>query len=256
MSKRANQNTGLWLHGSSGRMGQEIQKALLEKADGLRLVGGSALTFEGGSLHQGQKVTAKLLAQALAHKEVEVIVDFSVAEANRLLLDAVTQSGIKGKKVLVGTTGLPPKQIAAWEKAAKAQKLALLIAPNTSVGVLTAVRAAVLAATPLAAMGFDVAIVETHHNKKVDAPSGTAKFFASAITDARKQTKIEMHSVRGGGVFGEHEVRLIGPNEEVTISHRAFSRQLFATGALTLASWLAEQGPGVYALTDVDVTKA
>ncbi len=235
-------------------MGQEIQKIVRTGEHGFALVGGSA-----------EDHSATALAKELSRRDVDVIVDFSAPEGNALLLKAVAASGIKDKKVLIGTTGLSTAALEAWEKAAKAQKLTLLIAPNTSIGVLVGLKAALLAALPLAGLGFDVEIVETHHRAKKDAPSGTAKFFADniqktlkgskVVTDrsgARKAGEIGVHSIRGGGVFGEHEIRLIGDGEELTISHRAFSRQLFATGALVLARWLTKQQPGRHVLAEID----
>jgi 4-hydroxy-tetrahydrodipicolinate reductase len=171
---------------------------------------------------------------------------------------------VRHKSVVIGTTGLPAAQLAAWRDTAAAQELRLLIAPNTSVGILVALKAAILAATPLVGIGFDVEITETHHRAKVDAPSGTARFLADSlaqaipelnvVTDrrgARQRGELGVHSVRGGGVFGEHEIRLLGDAEEIRISHRAFSRSLFASGALVLAGWILKQEPGVYGLLDV-----
>jgi 4-hydroxy-tetrahydrodipicolinate reductase len=99
----------------------------------------------------------------------------------------------------------------------------------------------------LAPLGFDIEITETHHRMKADAPSGTALLLADVIhsalpgstidfnrTGARKKNSIGVHSVRGGGIFGEHDIRLISDDEELSISHRAFSRALFAKGALSL----------------------
>lgn len=254
MSKKKQTGSGLWLHGSSGRMGQEIQKAVSTGEHGFAFVGGSA---EGHS--------AAALAKELSRSDVDVIVDFSAPEGNALLLKAVTSSGVKDKKILIGTTGLSAAALQAWEKTVKAQKLTLLIAPNTSIGVLVGLKVALLAALPLTGLGFDVEIVETHHRAKKDAPSGTARFFADNIqkavkgskivedrSGARKAGEIGVHAVRGGGVFGEHEIRLIGDGEELKISHRAFSRQLFATGALVLARWLTKQKPGRHVLADID----
>lgn len=230
--------TRVWLQGADGRMGTEIQKAIASGTQGFAL--------------------ADDLNRA------DVVIDFSTPDGNAALLKDMTKAKLSGKAVLIGTTGLKPAQISAWEKAAKSHKHRLLVAPNTSLGVLVGLRAALTAALPLAGLGFDVEIVETHHRMKQDAPSGTARFFADnihkalkgskVVTDrkgARKAGEIGVHAVRGGGVFGEHEIRIIGDGEELKISHRAFSRQLFATGALVLARWLQKQKPGVHRLTDV-----
>lgn len=258
---------GLWLHGSSGRMGREIQKALLDqKASPLRLLGGSAETFEGELFLQGKPVDSDTLATMLARPETDLILDFTTEAGNALLLEAFEAADLERKAVLIGTTGLPESQLARWKKVAAAKKLALLIAPNTSVGVLMTVKAALTAAGVLSGLGFDIEIVETHHRHKRDAPSGTARFMASTLCDAikgletvtdrvgaRKPGEIGIHAVRGGAVFGEHEIRIIGESEEVTISHRAFSRALFASGALVLGAWIVRQKPGIYGLMDVSV---
>lgn len=246
--------TKLWLHGLTGRMGQEIERLARTGENGLKVVGGSA---------EGLSSTA--LAKELAAKRIDVIVDFSTPEGNALLLKAVTAGKIRGQAVLIGTTGLTTAAIRGWESAAKRQSLKLLVAPNTSIGILIGLKAALLAAPPLAALGFDVEIVETHHRMKKDAPSGTAKFFAENLRGAlkgsqvvtgrkgaRKTKEIGLHSVRGGGVFGEHEIRIIGIDEELRISHRAFSRKLFASGALVLCRWLAGQKPGRHRLEAID----
>lgn len=235
-------------------MGQAIQTALTINSHGFRLIGGS------------DAMPARELAQALAQSAVEAIVDFSTPDGNALLLKAVTIGKIKNRRVLIGTTGLSPKALDAWGKAAKAQSLTLLVAPNTSIGVLVGLKAALVAVAPLFGLGFDVEIVETHHRAKKDAPSGTARFFADNLAHqlkgatvttqrkaARQPQEIGVHAVRGGGVFGEHEIRILGDHEELKISHRAFSRQLFATGALVLAGWLMQQKPGRHILADIDV---
>lgn len=257
----------LWLHGSSGRMGLEIQKAIAEGSSGFRLIGGSARSFEGGTLHQGRPVTAPQLAHVLSIDKIDLVLDFSTAEGNELLREAVSQASIKGLRVLIGTTGLSEASIKAWKTVAREQSLSLLMAPNTSLGILLMAKAALVAAAPLAKLGFDIEVIETHHRQKRDAPSGTAKFLANTLADAipgkkvttgrddaRMPEEIGVHAVRGGGVFGEHEIRIIGDHEEIAITHRAFSRTLFASGALVLAKWLSTKEAGVYGLLDVDLS--
>ncbi len=246
-------------------MGQEIQRVLLEPlGKGLRLIGGSALTFEGEHFYQGKPVTPELLASALSKDPIDLVLDFSSPDGNALLLKALTLGKVKNLHVLVGTTGLDAKAQKQWAALAKSLSLAVLMAPNTSIGVLVATKAALFAAAPLAKLGFDVEIVETHHRAKKDAPSGTAKFMAEVLQEGLTGTKIQtarsgarqageigVHSVRGGGVFGEHEIRLLGDNEEITLKHRAFSRTLFASGALVLGRWLLQQKPGFFLLRDI-----
>lgn len=253
----------VWIHGSSGKMGKEIQGALLETSALLRLEGGSSTRFEGELFHQGQIVTPKLLSHSLAR--VDLILDFSSLEANRLLNKTFALGELRRKAILIGTTGLSEKDRKSWEAVAKKHQHRVLVAPNTSVGVLTLLKTALLAAGLCASKNFDVEIVETHHRAKVDAPSGTAMMLANSLTTvlpdskvvtarsgARKKGELGVHSVRGGGVFGEHEIRFISDHEEVRLSHRAFSRALFAKGAVHLGQWLLQQTPGMYSLEDVD----
>ena len=267
MTQPTRNRPGLWLHGSSGRMGKEIQKALVEgKTPALRLVGGSDRTFEGEHFYQGRPVSDELLGHALAKDDVAVVIDFSTDEGNQLLLKAVQSSGVRGLAVLIGTTGLGKERLDAWRATARAQELKLMIAPNTSVGVLMTLMAALRVAAPLVKIGYDVELTETHHRAKKDAPSGTAMFLANSLaekvpelhvktdrTGAREPGELGVHAVRGGGVFGEHEIRFLGDSDEVRISHRAFSRALFASGALVLAQWVLGKEPGVYGLLDVRV---
>lgn len=235
--------SGVWMHGASGRMGQEIRAALAAGARSLTLAGHS---FEPA-------MTKEALGAALGGKEVALAIDFTTPEGNALLREALASApdaAVKGKAVLVGTTGLAAEAKEQWKALATKKRLRVLIAPNTSLGVLVTSKLVADAAKVLAGLGFDVAIEETHHRHKKDAPSGTAKFLGEAIPPG---VPVAYHSVRGGGVFGEHEVRFLGEAEEVTVAHRAFSRTLFATGALVLGEWLLARSPGIYALSDVAV---
>jgi len=245
MKKIKAQKLNLWIHGATGRMGREIQKAILEAKDRFSISGGSSRVFEGEFFYQGQPVTAEKLNHAL--EKTDVMIDFSTAEAHGILIDAL-KKGFKNRlSILIGTTGLSKKQIDFWEKSAKKNNFSVLFAPNTSLGVLVLRKAIQLAAQTLTKKGFEVLIHETHHNKKKDAPSGTGKLLAEAIQFPSEQ----ILSMRAGGIVGEHEVRFVSANEEVTMSHRAFSRSLFAEGALILAEWLALQPAGCYLLDDV-----
>lgn len=252
-------------------MGLEIQKCLIVPTSTFRLIGGSSRKFEGPHFHQGQTVTKNLLALSLLKADVDLVFDFSTPEGNQMLLEALLEGqeeGLKGKRILVGTTGLSQEAIARWRSAASSLGLTVLLAPNTSIGILLTVKAAILAASITSQMGFDIEIIETHHRMKNDAPSGTAKFIAQTLVDhikglkmtlnrlgARQSGEIGMHSVRGGSIFGEHEIRIIGDSEEITITHKALSRALFAQGAVVLANWLLRQNPGVYGLLDIDVNE-
>jgi len=265
-------HTSLWLHGATGRMGQEIRKACADgHSGGLHLVGGSSRCFEDfsgtGQIHGGLVVTVPSLGHALRQAPWDLLLDFSTLDGNHMLLDALALPGsLRGQAVLIGTTGLGDDSLARWRAVALTHHLRLLIAPNTSVGILLTIRSALLAAGPLSRLGFDIEIVETHHRLKKDAPSGTARFLANTLAasvgglnvvsnrdHARQPGELGVHAVRGGGVFGEHVIRMIGDGEEITIGHRAFTRSLFAQGALVLGQWLLRQPPGVYGILDVDL---
>lgn len=261
-----NSQVATWIHGSSGRMGREIQDIIRAAGTStvFKLMGGNGRTFEGDPFLQGKKVTPELLAGALKKDHVQMVFDFSCAEASSELTDTIATCQLKQLCVLVGSTGMPEQVINKWRELAVKQELKVLVAPNTSIGVLVSSRIAAEAAAALQPKGFDIEIVETHHKAKADAPSGTAKYYASQIIaklpalkqifgrhGQRQPLEIGMHAVRGGGVFGEHEVRIISGHEEVRISHRAFSRALFGRGAITLAQWLLKQNPGFYQLSDI-----
>jgi len=244
-------------------MGKEIQGAILEASSSMRIEGGSSRRFEGELFHQGQVVTPKLLTHSLLR--VDLVFDFSAPEANRLLYKAFVPGELRRKAILIGTTGLTESDQKSWAAVAKKNQLQLLFAPNTSIGVLALLRSALTAAGLCGSKNFDLEIIETHHRAKIDAPSGTAKMLANGLASAipgtkvvskrsgaRKPGEIGVHSVRGGGVFGEHEIRFISDHEEITLSHRAFSRALFAKGAVHLGHWLLEQTPGIYTLSDVN----
>jgi len=255
----------VWIHGISGRMGREIREVCLHsRADQFKLIGGSARSAEDDT-QQIVSSPAAIAAQLLRTK-TQIVLDFSSASGNQLLLTALESSeSIRDLSVLIGSTGMNQEDYQNWCNLAKKRLFRLLFAPNTSIGILMAVKAASLIAPSLKQLGFDIEITETHHRRKLDAPSGTARFLAESVAGSvgdlkivtarhggRQENELGVHAVRGGGVFGEHEIRLIGDSEEVCVSHRAFSRTLFADGALVLASWLFSQKAGVYSLLDID----
>ncbi|NDE14747.1 hypothetical protein EBZ80_07450 [bacterium] len=237
--------TRIWLHGASGRMGLEIQSAVARRRDEFMLMGGSGRTFQGDTLLTGRPVDPEKLAHALSHG-VDVVIDFSIAAGNAVLCKAMAKiPPAKRPQVLVGTTGLGDSARKEWAKIARTlMSGCVFMAPNTSRGVLATIEGALRIQEVLGTEDVDVAIVETHHKMKKDAPSGTAKMFADrlATSRAKKMASIPIVSVRGGGVFGEHEIRFMGSHDEIILTHRASSRGLFADGALDLAGWLNRSG--------------
>ena len=191
----------------------------------------------------------------------EVVVDFSVpAVLSPLLHHAVRQK----VAVMCGTTNLDAAAERALDEAAKS--IPVLWAPNTSLGIQVL---AEIVQQALRRLGpdYDAEIVELHHRRKVDAPSGTARRLCDAIRDvrqdhhvihgregevgARPTDEIAVFGVRGGDVVGDHTVYLLGPGERLELTHRATSRELFAHGALRAARFVCQAPPGRYRMVDV-----
>ena len=179
-----------------------------------------------------------------ALNDCDVAIDFSNASA----IDEVCRAASQNRKALViGTTGHSPEQRALIEKAAKS--LPMVFASNFSVGV-NALFALTQRAAKILGAEFKPEIVETHHTKKKDAPSGTAKTLGE-ILKAELKIDIPIESIREGDVVGEHTVTLVGPAERLELTHSAGSREIFASGALRAAQWVVGKTPGLYSMQDV-----
>ncbi|MFH1145316.1 MAG: 4-hydroxy-tetrahydrodipicolinate reductase [Candidatus Eisenbacteria bacterium] len=244
--------------GAAGRMGQELARAV---------AGDGGLVLEGvlerpghpwlGRLLEGVPITAEPHA-VLARSRV--LLDFTVPPATRVLAEAAAQAGAA---ILCGTTALSPQDRAALERAGA--RVAVLQAPNLSLGVALLTRLARQAAAALP--NHDIEIVEMHHRRKEDAPSGTALVLAEAIesarpgltrvagrtghTGARGASEIGIHALRGGDVAGDHEVIFAGAGERIILAHRAESRAAFVAGALRAIHFLAARPAGCYSIDDV-----
>ena len=224
--------------GGSGRMGRLVREELV--ARGFELVGSydvdNIADLDGGA------------------PAADVVVDFSAPAS---LSHVVAYAQRTGAAVVSGTTGLSAEQLSQLR--ALGEKNRVIWASNYSLGVAVLRRVTAMAAEALA--DWDVEIVETHHNQKVDAPSGTAKALLAAvdpsgerpvvdgrsgIVGARVPGEIGMHALRGGTVAGTHEVHFFGTDEEVCLTHRAASRQIFVAGAVRAAERLLERDPGFY----------
>lgn len=245
------------LIGATGRMGRAILAARGEFPQ-LTLVAAiasatsAALGKDSGVLAGGAAnhvpVTGNLAA---ALSQAAVVIDFSAAAATAANLAACVAAG---KPLLIGSTGFAPELEADF--AAAARRIALLVAPNTSLGVALLLEFAQAAAVALP--GFTIDIRERHHAAKRDAPSGTALALAAAAGAASRAASgaapvphIPISSVREGTVVGEHTVHLAGAGEELFLSHHATDRAVFARGALAAAVWLASRPPGRYAMRDL-----
>jgi 4-hydroxy-tetrahydrodipicolinate reductase len=168
----------------------------------------------------------------------DVVIDFSSDAGAR---DACSLALDRRAALLVGTTGLSPETLRGMDDAATS--IAVLVAPNTSLGVAVLARLASDAARLLA--GFEIEIIETHHTQKKDAPSGTALRLAKAMS---LSPQAPIRSIRTGDVIGEHVIHFTGPGERITLSHSATSRELFARGALRAAAFLAGKPAGRYTI--------
>lgn len=195
-------------------------------------------------------------------READVLIDFS----NPSLLSSLLAFGKERKVPLVlCTTGYSPQQTEAIREASKT--VAIFSSGNMSIGINLLIELAKQAARVLGT-DFDVEIVEMHHNRKLDAPSGTALMIADGVSEAlgekmqyvydrhsrrqsREKTEIGIHSLRGGTVVGEHKVVFAGPQEVVTLSHSAQSRDIFATGALHASDFLKSKQAGLYHMSDL-----
>jgi 4-hydroxy-tetrahydrodipicolinate reductase len=181
-----------------------------------------------------------------AMKKSDVAIDFSNADAVHEICRAASQHR---QPLVIGTTGHSAEQRGAIEKCA--ESLPIVLASNFSVGVNTLFW---LTRKTVEMLGpeFDLEIVETHHVKKKDAPSGTAKTLAEILKKVRKIDKeIPTQSIREGEVVGEHTVIFAEPSERLELTHRAAGREIFAKGALRATQWVVGQPPGLYSMQDV-----
>ena len=195
--------------------------------------------------------------------EADVIIDFASAKAIDKLLDYVETRKIP---VVLCTTGLSEEQLARVEEVSK--KVAVLKSANMSLGINTLFKVLKSVSPLLAEAGFDIEIVEKHHHFKVDAPSGTALALGDAINESlpekyeykfdrsqyripRPKNEIGFSSVRGGTIVGEHDVIFAGEDEVITFSHTAYSKSVFAKGAVEAAKFLKGQPAGHYTMKEV-----
>ena len=256
--------------GAAGRMGLNLIKAVTD-AEGIELTaaierpGHPQTGQDAGTLAGCGTVNVPIndnLEQALA--AADVLIDFTFPEVTLANAEVCAKLG---KMMVIGSTGFTPEQ--RQQLADIAANVAVVLAPNMSVGVNACFKLLKEAAKILGD-DFDVEIVELHHNKKKDSPSGTAVRMGEVVADAlgrdynqvanyhregmcgeRSHEEIGMQTVRGGDIVGEHTVYFIGMGERIEISHRAMSREMFARGAARACQWIAGQTPGLYDMQDV-----
>lgn len=244
------------MHGCNGKMGQVITRLVAADPE---------LAIVAGVDARAQALNDYPVFGDISECDVEadVVIDFSNAAAVDHLLDWCQE---KQMPVVLCTTGLSGEQLQRVEEAAG--RTAVLKSANMSLGVNLLMKLLQDAAKVLAPEGFDMEIVERHHNQKVDAPSGTAIALADALNGAlegdyeyvydrsgrrkkRDSHEIGISAVRGGTIVGEHEVIFAGEDEVIEFKHTAYSKALFAKGAVAAAKFLAGKGPGRYDMSDV-----
>ena len=239
------------MHGCNGRMGQVITEMIAKEAE-MEIVAGVDVS---DSVHNTYPVFKTLKD---CDVEADVVIDFANAKAVDGLLDVCVERNLP---CVLCTTGLSEEQLAHVKEASG--KVAILRSANMSMGINLLMKLLKDAVPVLAAAGYDMEIVEKHHNQKLDAPSGTALMLADAINEEnngayhyvydrssvrqkRDPKEIGISSVRGGSIVGDHEVLFCGPDEVITLKHTAYSRSVFANGAINAAVYLAKKEPGLY----------
>ena len=258
--------------GASGRMGDALLRAAptfpqLIVTGAIASAGSLALGRDAGQVagigRANLLITSDLPAALTA---ADVAIDFSNCGATRSTLQACRGAR---KPLLLGTTGFGAELDAELD--ATAQEVALLVAPNTSLGATVLAELTGEAARALPA-SFDIDVLELHHRLKQDAPSGTALALARTAAEARglpapasgisagigprpEEGQIGLASLRAGDIVGEHTVLFCGAGEELVLTHRARERSVFARGALSAALWLSSRPPGRYRMRDFIFTK-
>lgn len=241
------------ISGVNGRMGKAVE-ALCKADENVEIVGGIDINL--GIPHEFPTADDAFALETRA----DVVIDFSHHSCAAALCDYAAKTGTP---VVFATTGYTPEESEIIQKTS--EKVALFTSANMSVGVNLLIELSKKAAAILES--FDVEIIEKHHNKKLDAPSGTALMLADGIKSvrpdleyvydrtgrraARSANELGISSVRGGTIVGEHDVIFAGTDEVVTLSHNALSREIFAHGALCAAKFLVGKAPGLYHMPDM-----
>lgn len=243
--------TNILLHGCNGRLGQAIIRIIKDHPN-LNLVAGVDPNL---SIPNPFPVFDNINACTIT---ADVIIDFSTASAVRPLLEYAIAKKVA---VVVCTTGLSTEDVDFLHEASK--YIPIFFSANMSLGVNLLMTLAKRATEVLSDSGFDIEIIEKHHNQKVDAPSGTALAIADAITNTlderyalrydrsqvrekRPKNEIGIHAIRGGTIVGEHDIMFAGNDEVITLSHSASSKEVFAVGALKAANFINGKMPGLY----------
>jgi len=258
--------------GAAGRMGRTLIEAV-NQTEGMQLTAaivepGSSLAGADAGELAGQGKLGIVLNSSLESvlDQFDLLIDFTAPEVTIANLQLCASAG---KKIVVGTTGLSDQQKAELELAGK--KIAIMFAPNMSVGVNLCFKLLEIAAKALGDDGgYDIEVIEAHHRHKVDAPSGTALRMGEVVADAlgrdlkecavygrqgqtgaRPAKEIGFETIRAGDVVGDHTVLFATEGERIEITHKASSRMTFAKGAVRAAGWLKDRESGLFDMQDV-----
>ena len=248
------------MHGCNGKMGRVITD-LISKDEDVQIVAGiDAYTGIANDYPVFKSIKE-------CDVKADAIIDFAVTAAIDDLLDYAVETKTP---VVVCTTGLSAQQLDKVNEASKS--VAVLRSANMSLGINTLMKVLKIATDVLADRGFDIEIVEKHHNQKVDAPSGTAIALADSINEAmadqyvynydrsherkkREKNEIGIVAVRGGTIVGQHDVIFAGADEVIEFHHTAYSKAIFGKGAVEAAKFLAGKPAGMYDMQDVIAAK-
>lgn len=256
--------------GAAGKMGKALVRAVTEHPE-LSLSAAwdrqehTSIGEDAGVLAGVSSLGVVVSDSAIeAITKSEIVIDFTAPDATV----AIVREALKiGCALIIGTTGMTPEQLAGLQKAG--EQISIVYATNFSTGVNVLWALAEQAAAILGE-SFDAEIIESHHNLKKDAPSGTAVTLLEAIArgkgldpqksaahgrtgmvGARSKNEIGVHAVRAGDIVGEHIALFAGPSERIELKHQAHSRDVFARGAARAAAWIKKQAPGFYHMSDV-----
>ena len=244
------------MHGCNGKMGRMITEIVKNEEDAVIAAGVDKFTGIPNDYPVFEGITQ-------CDVDVDVVIDFSNAGAVDELLDYCVK---KSLPVVLCTTGLSDEQVKKVDECS--EKIAVLKSANMSMGINLLLKLLKDAAKVLAPAGYDIELVEKHHNQKLDAPSGTALALADSINEAmeneyeyvydrsqvrkkRDAKEIGISAVRAGTIVGEHEVIFAGTDEVIEFKHTAYSRSVFAKGAVEAGKFLAGQPAGMYDMGDV-----
>lgn len=244
------------MSGCNGHMGQTITRLAAARED--------ACIVAGVDKYQGIENTYPVFDDiAKCDTKADVVIDFSAPAALESLISYAKKNGAA---LVLCTTGYTPEQLQTIDEAS--EEIAILRSANMSLGINVLAKLLKQAVKEFAPAGFDIEIVEKHHNLKKDAPSGTALYLADAVNEAadqrytyvydrsqrsekRPQDEIGISAIRGGNIPGDHDVIFAGEDEVITFSHKAYSKAVFGKGALQAAVFMKGKAAGMYDMQDV-----